>query len=259
MWVYEGEEGMKKREVTYVPGLYKIFDEILVNAADNKQRDPKMDTIKVEIKPEENVISVMNNGRGIPVEMHKEEKMYVPTMIFGHLLTGSNFNDDEARVTGGRNGFGAKLCNVFSTKFTVETADKKRTFKQTWGSNMSKASDPKVKDTPGEEFTKVTFQPDLAKFGMEKLDPDMVAILSRRAFDIAAASRGVKVYLNGKRLPINSFKDYVGLFTKNQQDESGNALKVIHDQCGPRYIAFDLSNTSAVSKCNAHFLRTVSF
>ena len=100
MWVYEGEDGMKKREVTYVPGLYKIFDEILVNAADNKQRDPKMDTIKVEIKPEENIISVMNNGRGIPVEMHKEEKMYVPTMIFGHLLTSSNYNDSDKKVTG---------------------------------------------------------------------------------------------------------------------------------------------------------------
>ena len=124
MWIYENE-AMVNREITYVPGFYKIFDEILVNAADNKQRDPKMDTIKIEIKQDENTISVMNNGKGIPVVMHKEENMYVPTMIFGHLLTSSNFNDEEEKVTGGRNGFGAKLCNVFSTKFTVETADKK--------------------------------------------------------------------------------------------------------------------------------------
>lgn len=211
MWVYEEEQGMVKREATYVPGLYKIFDEILVNAADNKQRDPRMDTIKVDIKPEEGLISIMNNGKGIPVEMHKEEKMYVPTMIFGHLLTGSNFNDDEARVTGGRNGFGAKLCNVFSSKFTVETADKnvKKHFKQTWGANMTKANDPKVKDFVGEDFTKVTFQPDLAKFGMTTLDADTVAILSRRAFDVAASSKGVKVFLNGKRLPVKNFKEYV--------------------------------------------------
>ena len=211
MWVYEEEQGMVKREVTYVPGLYKIFDEILVNAADNKQRDSRMDTIKVDIKPEEGLISIMNNGKGIPVEMHKEEKMYVPTMIFGHLLTGSNFNDDEARVTGGRNGFGAKLCNVFSSKFTVETADRnvKKHFKQTWGVNMSKANDPKVKDFVGEDFTKVTFQPDLAKFGMATLDADTVAILSRRAFDVAASTKGVKVFLNGKRLPVKNFKDYV--------------------------------------------------
>ena len=114
--------------------------------------------------------------------MHKEEKMYVPTTIFGHLLTGSNFNDDEAKVTGGRNGFGAKLCNVFSTKFTVETSDKsaKKSFKQSWGTNMTKASEPKVKEFSGEESTKITFSPDLEKFGLEKIDDDFFALLSRR-------------------------------------------------------------------------------
>ena len=189
MCVYQEDEGMVKRDVTYVPGLYKIFDEILVNAADNKQRDQRMDTIKVDIKPETGTISVMNNGRGIPVVVHKDEKMYVPTMIFGHLLTGSNFNDDEARVTGGRNGFGAKLCNVFSTMFKVETADGNKKFTQKWGNNMSKVSEPTVVDHSGEDFTKVTYQPDLAKFGMTELDEDMVAILSRRAFDIARRTR----------------------------------------------------------------------
>merc|ERR1712012_924368 len=94
MWVLDEDENSKKivsREITYVPGFYKIFDEILVNAADNKQRDKKMDTIKIDIKPEEGMIRVFNNGKGIPVEMHQDEKMYVPTMIFGHLLTSSNF------------------------------------------------------------------------------------------------------------------------------------------------------------------------
>ena len=71
---------------------------------------------------EDNLISVWNNGRGIPVEMHAKEKMYVPELIFGTLLTSSNYNDDQKKVTGGRNGYGAKLCNIFSTEFTVETA-----------------------------------------------------------------------------------------------------------------------------------------
>jgi DNA topoisomerase-2 len=81
---------------------------------------------------EKNLISVWNNGKGIPVVEHKDEKMFVPTMIFGHLLTSSNYNDEEEKVTGGRNGYGAKLCNIFSTMFTVETAAKeyKRSFKQ---------------------------------------------------------------------------------------------------------------------------------
>jgi DNA topoisomerase-2 len=81
---------------------------------------------------EKNLISIWNNGQGIPVVEHKDEKMYVPTMIFGHLLTSSNYNDEEEKVTGGRNGYGAKLCNIFSTMFTVETTSKeyKRSFKQ---------------------------------------------------------------------------------------------------------------------------------
>ena len=76
-----------QKEITYTPGLYKIFDEILVNAADNKQRDPSMDRMEICIDAESNRISVLNNGKGIPVVMHKEHGCYVPTLIFGHLLT----------------------------------------------------------------------------------------------------------------------------------------------------------------------------
>lgn len=131
MWVYENDQ-MVYRNVNFVPGLYKIFDEIIVNAADNKIRDSSMDTIKVNIDRENNTISVYNNGQGIPVEMHAKEKVYVPELIFGHLLTSSNYDDNEKKVTGGRNGYGAKLCNIFSTQFMVETADSRtgKKFKQ---------------------------------------------------------------------------------------------------------------------------------
>ncbi len=72
-----------------------------------------------------------NNGRGIPVEMHATENKYVPELIFGTLLTSSNYNDSQRKVTGGRNGYGAKLCNIFSSEFTVETAsnESKKSFK----------------------------------------------------------------------------------------------------------------------------------
>ncbi|XP_048487438.1 DNA topoisomerase 2 isoform X1 [Plutella xylostella] len=247
MWVFDkSKECMVQKELTFVPGLYKIFDEILVNAADNKQRDAKMDVIKIDINQEANTISIYNNGCGIPVVMHKEEKMYVPTMIFGHLLTSSNYNDEEEKVTGGRNGYGAKLCNIFSTKFTVETASKqyKKHFKQTWGSNMTKASEPKVKESgKDDDFTKVTFSPDLAKFKMEKLEDDMVAIMSRRAYDIAASSHGVKVYLNGERLKISKFKDYVDLYIKGKEDENGQPLKVVYEKVNDRWeVALTLSD-----------------
>merc|ERR1711974_345404 len=104
----------EKEAVSYPPGLYKIFDEIIVNSADNKVRDPSMSLIRVTINESQNEITVLNDGQGIPIEIHKTEKVYVPELIFGHLLTSSNYDDTEKKVTGGRNGYGAKLCNIFS-------------------------------------------------------------------------------------------------------------------------------------------------
>jgi DNA topoisomerase-2 len=125
LWVYE-DGAMAHRDIDFVPGLYKIFDEILVNAADNKQRDPSMDSLRVDIDVAGCCISVYNNGDGVPVEIHQEERIYVPELIFGHLLTSSNYNDNEQKTTGGRNGYGAKLTNIFSTEFVIETADGRR-------------------------------------------------------------------------------------------------------------------------------------
>lgn len=237
MWVFDEDIGMNQREITFVPGLYKIFDEILVNAADNKQRDKNMTAIKITIDPESNTISIWNNGKGIPVVEHKDEKMYVPALIFGHLLTSSNYDDDEKKVTGGRNGYGAKLCNIFSTKFTVETACKeyRHSFKQTWQNNMTKTADPKIKFFDGDDFTCVTFQPDLSKFKMEKLDKDIVALLTRRAYDVAGSCKGVKVTLNGKKLPINNFRNYVDLYVKDKVDETGVTLKVVNESVNERW------------------------
>lgn len=97
-----------------------------------------MNMIKVDIDAENNMISVWNNGKGIPIQIHKEQGIYVPEMIFGHLLTSSNYNDEEQKVTGGRNGFGAKLANIFSSKFILETANTKNNkhYTQTFRDNM---------------------------------------------------------------------------------------------------------------------------
>ncbi|XP_041374338.1 DNA topoisomerase 2-alpha-like isoform X2 [Gigantopelta aegis] len=246
MWVMdEDQENMIQREITFVPGLYKIFDEILVNAADNKQRDPGMNCIKIDIDSENNKIKIWNNGKGIPVVEHKTEKMFVPTMIFGHLLTSSNYDDTERKVTGGRNGYGAKLCNIFSTKFIVETSCKEyhKCFKQTWIDNMSKTKDPTIGDSKEHDFTSVTFFPDLTKFKMASLNKDTVALFSRRAYDIAATSKGVKVFLNGKKIPVKNFKDYVDLYIKNKNDEAGAPLKLVHENPNDRWeVAVTLSD-----------------
>jgi DNA topoisomerase-2 len=201
----------------------KIFDEILVNAADNKQRDSTMDRIDVEIvinkknKTAPITISIMNNGNGLPIKMHTKEKMYIPQLIFGHILTGSNFNDTETRLTGGRHGFGAKLTNIFSSEFTVETVDSSAALRyvQTWTQNMSVVSYPIVTQLTPEEmkkvksYTKITFNPDLERFGMKSVDSDMLSVMHKRVIDIAGCNAGVTVKLNGRNFLFKSFRDYI--------------------------------------------------
>lgn len=75
---------------------------------------------------------------------------------------------------------------------------------QTWYDNMGRAGDSNIKPFDGEEYTCITFRPDLAKFKMDILDKDTVALMTRRAYDIAGSTKGVKVFFNGKRLPVSS-------------------------------------------------------
>ncbi|RMD41499.1 hypothetical protein DV735_g3616, partial [Chaetothyriales sp. CBS 134920] len=253
MWVYSTvNDAMEYRIISFVPGIFKIFDEILVNAADNKQNDKKQDQIKVVIDRENGRISVWNNGRGIPIEMHAKEKMYIPEMIFGNLLTGSNYNDEEKKVTGGRNGYGAKLANIFSTRFTVETASKrnKKKYRQTWTKNMSVMSPPVIEDQKDEDWTKVTFEPDFAKFGMTGIDDDLEALFKRRVYDLAGTLRDCTVYLNGTRLPAQNFKKYIEMYTKGIKNERGEEAQndnndILVDKPDPRWeIGFAVSDGS---------------
>jgi len=135
------------KTVTFVPAFYKIVDEIMVNAQDQSQRYPtevKEIGIRWDIKTGE--WSVYNDGPGIAVEMHKTAKMYVPEFIFGHVRTSDKYDDTEKRTTGGRNGYGAKLTNIFSVTFTVETydAERKLLYRQTWTDNMAKVGQPNI-------------------------------------------------------------------------------------------------------------------
>ncbi|KHJ30388.1 putative dna topoisomerase 2 [Erysiphe necator] len=223
MWVFNSEIGqMEFRKVKFVPGLYKIFDEILVNAADHKQVDPSMKYIKVNIDREKGEISVENDGRGIPIEIHKKEKVYIPEMIFGHLLTGSNYDDDEEKTTGGRNGYGAKLCNIFSTEFTLETQDSGngKRYKQTWTQNMSKMGKARISNSKTSDFTRVTFTPDYKRFKMDGIDSDFEALMKRRVYDMAGTVKKVKVFLNGSIIKLD-FKKYMEMYAKAISRERG--------------------------------------
>ncbi|KAG5859844.1 DNA topoisomerase II [Encephalitozoon hellem] len=230
MYIWDEESGrMIYKNIEYVPGLYKIFDEIIVNAADNKIRDPKMNVIKVSIDPEKNEISVYNNGKGIPVRIHKEENVYVPELIFGNLLTSSNYNDEEKKVTGGRNGYGAKLCNIFSKEFVVETADceVKKYYKQKYRNNMGIKEEPEISRYTKEDFTRITFKPDLRRFKMDRLDDDIVALLKKRVYDLGGIVKDVKIFLNEKKINIKGFKEYVKLYVP---PEANVVHQVINDR-----------------------------
>eukprot|EP00747_Dinoflagellata_sp_TGD_P131252 gnl/TRDRNA2_/TRDRNA2_174938_c5_seq9.p1 gnl/TRDRNA2_/TRDRNA2_174938_c5~~gnl/TRDRNA2_/TRDRNA2_174938_c5_seq9.p1 ORF type:complete len:1257 (-),score=367.55 gnl/TRDRNA2_/TRDRNA2_174938_c5_seq9:303-4016(-) len=233
-WIMDDSTNkMVKKTLQYVPALYKIFDEILVNAADNLVRCPEQDTIRVDINPEKGFISVWNNGKGLPVQMHKEHGCYVPELVFGQLLTSDNYDDSEKKVVGGRNGYGAKLTNIFSTKFIVDTADSESqmSYTQVWENNMTKTNKPEMTSVKagGEcDFTKITFFPDLPRFGMKTLEKDIVALMKRRAYDVAASTHGrCSVHLNGQPLSVHSFEDYVKL---HLPDDAFTVSEIVNDR-----------------------------
>jgi DNA topoisomerase-2 len=192
-----------------------------------------MSTLKVTIDREAKTISVFNDGSGIPVEMHTEHNCYIPELIFGQLLTSSNYDDDEAKVTGGRNGYGAKLANIYSTEFIVETADSKngKKYRQVFSNNMGAKGKPKVTENKkGENWTKITFTPDLPRFHMENFDDDTVALFQKRVYDMAGVTKGVKVYLNDKRIAVKNFKAYVEMYTNGVNEVAGTGKKAKADE-----------------------------
>jgi DNA topoisomerase-2 len=226
MWVYsETLDKIVEKEINYVPGLYKIFDEVLVNAGDRVQEDSTCDTIKVNIDQSTNTISVWNNGLGIPVKIHQEHNLYVPSLIFGELLTSSNYDDSVERTTGGRNGYGAKLANIYSTFFSVETVDseEKLKFYQEFKSNMGIKEEPKItklkSDSP-KLYTCITFQPDLSRFGLTSLTNDIVSLFKKRVYDMAGVYSTVNVWLNDKKISCPNFKKYIDMYKLNIQTPS---------------------------------------
>ena len=239
LWVYNSEtEKLEFREVKYVPGLFKIFDEILVNAADNYQNDKSMKYIKVTIDREKNTIKVKNGGRGIPIEIHKKYNMYVPQLIFGNLLTSSNYNDNVKKVTGGRNGYGAKLTNIYSKTFIVETAYSEvgKKYYQKFYDNMLKFNEPKIEDYSKEDFTCITFEPDLSRFGMTELDDDIVALFEKRVFDMAGVTpKSVSVYLNNKKLNVKNFEDYIHMYLDATKEEDEMDPPIVYESPHERW------------------------
>jgi DNA topoisomerase-2 len=239
-WVFDAASGkMSYRAVQFNPAYYKIFDEILVNARDalvrshtEPGRTPlKHIDISVSAAGDSQKIHVENDGDGLPIEQHPTEKIWVPEMIFGHLLTSGNYKEGEEKIVGGKNGYGAKLTNIFSREFTVATRTPKagKKYTQTWTENMSKAGKPSiVSDGAKSGFVSVTYVPDAVRFPGLNLE-DMALVLHTRAVELAAmAGREVKVKWNGEVIPTNTFEKFVKLFVRDE-------AAVAYERCGERW------------------------
>ena len=209
-WVIS-ENKFVRKTISYSPGLYKIFDEIFTNATDHSQRDPTMKKIEVSF---EDGITIMNDGEGIPIEIHKELNKYVPEIIFGEFHTSSNYDDTEKRTVGGLNGYGSKLTNAFSKKFTIEICDGSKHYIQTWENNMSTKSEPKIKTKKGKSFTKISFMPDYERFGMTSLDSDTRSLFLSRVYEGSAiTNKNISIYFDSQKINVKNFEDFVNLFT----------------------------------------------
>lgn len=216
-WVLEGGR-IRREAVSYTPGFLTVFDEVLANAVDHCWRSAGCDrpvrNIRVSLPDaDDGEIEVWNDGPGIPVETHAETGALVPELIFGTMLTSSNYDDSRERTVGGQNGVGAKSTNIFSRRFTVEACDGARRFCKTWTDNMSASEPAVVSPARRAPFTRVAFRPDYARFGMQGLDAAARRLLRKRVADACAVTpAAVTVALDGDRLPYKSFERYVDMY-----------------------------------------------
>lgn len=224
-WVYSNNE-MHKKDIQYVSGLYKIFDEILVNVLDHIVRikshedGKKVKEVKINIA-EDGTITVYNDGEGIEIVKDDDYNMYAPELIFGNMLTSSNYDDDEEKIIGGQNGIGAKACNIYSKSFEIETVDykRKKIYKQCFSNNMEDRTEPVIEKYTRYPYTKITFLPDYEKFGMKNLTNDMKELFTKRVYDVCALTDpNVKVFYNDEKIDIKSFEKYVDLYIGNKTD-----------------------------------------
>ena len=226
---------MEKKMIEYSPGFMKIFDEILTNATDHSTRDKTVTIIKVDYDVTTGEISVTNNGTGIPVELHKEHNMYIPELIFGNLLSGSNYDDSSTRTGAGTNGLGSKIVSVYSKRFIVETIDseRKKKFYQEYSENMTERTKAKITTNSSKSYTKISFIPDYARFEMSGLDDDIVLLIRKRVIDcIACTNENVQIYLNGEKLRGKGLNDYTKYFFEDEKVISESHIEKIKTKSG---------------------------
>jgi DNA topoisomerase II len=232
------------KQITIVPGLYKIFDEAAVNTRDQAVRLQELiskgqadlypvSEIDITIDEKEGVITIYNNGNGIDVAKHPTENIWIPELIFGHLRTSTNYDQTQKKITGGKNGFGIKLAFIWSTEGSVETVDSVRGLKyvQEFKNNLDIINPPTITKCTKKPYTIVSFKPDYKRMGLSGLTPDMLSLLKRRVYDLAAVTeKSVKVKYNGELVPIKNFLQYVDLYVGSKA-----VTERVHEEGGERW------------------------
>jgi DNA topoisomerase-2 len=217
---------VERRMIDKSEGFCTIFNEVRNNAYDRLVQpldapdtiEQPTKTIWFTVDTTENFICIKNDGDSIPVVRHTTHDEWIPTMVLGQLLTSSNFKDDEQkRHSGGRNGYGAKLTNIFSTRFEIDLVDHrtKQRFQQTFTSNMEHMEKAKITKNKSKPYTQIKFWPDLQRFGLSEITKDHVDYFLRRAYDIVGMpplGQKVKVFWNNRELKVGSFDKYCYMF-----------------------------------------------
>jgi len=233
MWVYDDlTNKIVLRDIEYIPGLYKLFDEGIVNCRDHVVRMIQSNNIEKKFVTyidttisDDGVITLSNDGNGIDIAKHPENNLWIPEMIFGHLRTSTNYNKDEKKIVGGKNGFGFKLVLIWSEYGKIETVDHIRGLKyvQEFKRNLDEICPPVITKAAGQKpYTKVTFKPDYRRLHTQGLTQDMLALLKKRVYDIGAVTdhsiKKIKVGYNGTTVPVKNFQQYIDLYigTKDQ-------------------------------------------
>jgi len=235
--IYDEEtKKIVEKQITYVPGLYKLFDEGIVNCRDHAIRmeqlmastsasndDNNYPVTKIDISIDDSgIITLTNDGNGIDVSIHPEYKVWIPELIFANMRTSTNYIKDEKKIVGGKNGFGFKLVLIWSTWGKIETVDAKtgQKYIQEFKDNLNIIEKPKITKCKSKPYTSVSFKPDFNRLGLNGFDKDFIALLKRRVYDIAAVTnKSIKVKYNSSPIEVKTFMNYIDLYIGTKADK----------------------------------------
>jgi len=236
LWILNNDQTkIVEKNISYIPALFKLFDEGIVNCRDHVIRMQQAIKNKTENSlpvsyidisvQDDGTIVMMNDGNGIDIAEHPEYKIWIPELIFGHLRTSTNYDKTEKKIVGGKNGFGFKLVLIWSTYGSIETVDHIRGLKyvQEFKNNLDVIGKPSITKCKTKPYTKIIFKPDYARLGIVGLSQDVIALLKKRVYDVAAVTdKSLKVKYNSQLVPVKNFQQYIDMYigVANKEDQT---------------------------------------